>query len=178
MPHVPDAVPGALRTELRELIKVMRMLRQQEAYQESAVPAGLAGLLAEIAQASQADPAVNGCHVKDLAARCGLDPSTVSRAVSSLVGSGLVERHADPADRRASVLTLTGAGRAALDAKHEWYGRLFGQALGHWSTEDLQTLVGYLRRFTTDLSDCLGTAVPQPRTGTTSDSTASMEAAR
>src|SRR4051794_15781166 len=57
-----------------------------------------------------------GCHGRGLAGRTGLDPSTVSRAVASLVGLRPAERRADPADGRAGVLALTDAGRTALAA--------------------------------------------------------------
>src|SRR3954451_6903581 len=44
-------------------------------------------------------------RASDLVARLGLDKSTVSRQLSSLVELGLVDRVADPGDGRAQVLT-------------------------------------------------------------------------
>ena len=173
---MPETAPvsAALRDELRQLFRVMRLIRQHDAYHESRVPAGLAGLLAEIARNDPDSPA---CHVKDLAARTGLDASTVSRAVSSLVADGLVERRTDPADKRASVLTLTAAGRTALAEKHAWYAGLFAQALGDWSTPELESLLGSLRRMSEDLLACLNAGVTPTRPVPTSDSTP-LEAAR
>ena len=58
----------------------------------------------------------------DLAGRLNLAQSTVSGLVNDLVGAGLVDRSADPRDRRALVLALTGDGRAQLgawDAAHQ-----------------------------------------------------------
>lgn len=51
-----------------------------------------------------------------LAARLGLDKSTVSRTADVLIEKGLVSRAADPSDRRYCVLSLTTAGlRKAAD---------------------------------------------------------------
>jgi DNA-binding MarR family transcriptional regulator len=54
-------------------------------------------------------------RVTALAAELGLDKSTLSRTIESLVRSGLVERRAAPGDRRKQRLTLTPLGRRAAD---------------------------------------------------------------
>ncbi len=54
-------------------------------------------------------------NLKDLASRLGLDNSTLSRTVDSLVKDGLVERTQSKEDRRATVIRLNGKGRAARD---------------------------------------------------------------
>ncbi|MCX3058838.1 MarR family winged helix-turn-helix transcriptional regulator [Streptomyces beihaiensis] len=61
-------------------------------------------------------------RVSDLAARQRLAPSTVSGLIGQMINAGLVARGVDPADRRASVVTLTDSGRdqlAAWTAAHE-----------------------------------------------------------
>jgi DNA-binding MarR family transcriptional regulator len=63
---------------------------------------------------TEIDRLPTGCRSSDLAARAGLDPSTVSRAVAGLVTQGLVTREADPHDGRATLLVVTPAGHAAL----------------------------------------------------------------
>ncbi len=57
-------------------------------------------------------------HVRgvDLCRQLRLSPSYVSRRIDRAVADGLVERRPDPNDRRAQIITLTPAGRAALDA--------------------------------------------------------------
>jgi DNA-binding MarR family transcriptional regulator len=52
-------------------------------------------------------------NLKDLSARLGLDNSTLSRTVESLVQDGLAERTTSKEDRRASVIRLNVKGRAA-----------------------------------------------------------------
>ncbi len=51
----------------------------------------------------------------DLAAILGLDTSTLSRTVNSLVNLGLVSRIPNPKDRRYILISLTEQGRAACD---------------------------------------------------------------
>ncbi len=53
-------------------------------------------------------------RVGDVAERLRLAQSTVSVLVGGLVDDGLLARSPDPADRRASVVALTAAGRADL----------------------------------------------------------------
>jgi DNA-binding MarR family transcriptional regulator len=83
-----------------------------------------------------------------LAASVQADLSTVSRQVAALVGRGLLERRADQLDGRASLLAVTGAGRAAI-AEHE-QGRqgFFDEVLTGWSTEELRQFAQQMERFT------------------------------
>lgn len=53
-------------------------------------------------------------RMKDLAARTVLTRSRVSKLVDELVDQRLVERRADPSDRRGSLVAITPAGRRAL----------------------------------------------------------------
>jgi len=68
-------------------------------------------------------------RVGDLAARQRLAPSTVSGLIGQMMTSGLVTRDVDPADRRASVVTLTDAGRDQLDAWTQAHERRLEAAL-------------------------------------------------
>ena len=54
-------------------------------------------------------------NLKDLAARLGLDNSTLSRTVESLVQDGLADRTPSKEDRRATVIRLNEKGCAARD---------------------------------------------------------------
>ncbi|MGW2488251.1 MarR family winged helix-turn-helix transcriptional regulator [Streptomyces sp. NPDC001606] len=55
-------------------------------------------------------------RISDLASRRRLAVSTVSGLIGQMITAGLVARDVDSADRRASVVTLTHAGREKLDA--------------------------------------------------------------
>lgn len=65
----------------------------------------------------------------DLAAVLGLDTSTLSRTVNSLVDLGLVSRVPNPKDRRYVLISLTKQGGAACDlierSSDDFYRRVF-----------------------------------------------------
>ena len=56
----------------------------------------------------------DGLRMQDLALRTVVSRTRVSRIVSELEERGLVDRVIDPSDGRASVVTITGAGRQEL----------------------------------------------------------------
>ncbi|MGW2742420.1 MarR family winged helix-turn-helix transcriptional regulator [Streptomyces sp. NPDC001450] len=67
--------------------------------------------------------------ISELAARRRLAPSTVSGLISQMITVGLVARDVDAADRRASVVALTDAGREKLAAWTTAHERRIGAAL-------------------------------------------------
>lgn len=69
-------------------------------------------------------------RIGDLAARQRLATSTVSGLIGQMITSGLVARAVDPADRRASAVTLTEAGQAQLDAWARAHEHRLDTALG------------------------------------------------
>src|ERR1700749_850428 len=73
-----------------------------------------------------------------LASSVHSDLSTVSRQAAALVSRGLLERQADQLDGRASLLAVTGAGRAAI-AEHE-RGRqaFFDEGLAGWTPREMR----------------------------------------
>jgi DNA-binding MarR family transcriptional regulator len=148
--HMADDIGTAARHELlvrlHDLLKAVRLFKNDLPAERAGVPYGALAMIDSIAT----DPA-GACHLKDLAARHALDPSTVSRAVATLVRSGLVGRTADPADGRASVLALTPLGRQTLADVHGWADQRLADALRDWSLDDLTTFSALLRRFATDL---------------------------
>ncbi|MCL1871801.1 MAG: MarR family transcriptional regulator [Promicromonosporaceae bacterium] len=56
------------------------------------------------------------CRVADIVDAVDITVGAASKAVDRLEAAGLCERHANPSDRRSSVLELTPAGEAAHDA--------------------------------------------------------------
>lgn len=88
-----------------------------------------------------------------LAERLGLDPSTMSRHVTALVGVGHVERVSDPDDGRASLLRATASGRRAFADTQRLRNRLLGVALGSWSPADVDAFARSLGRFNDSFDD-------------------------
>jgi DNA-binding MarR family transcriptional regulator len=83
----------------------------------------------------------------DLVVRLGLDKSTVSRQVTSLVSLGLVTRTPDPDDARAQVLAPSPEGSARLARIREARRARWEADLGDWPREDIATLASLLARF-------------------------------
>ena len=87
-------------------------------------------------------------RASDLAEFLCADPSTVSRQVSSLVKSGLIERMADPADGRASILVPTELGAQRVREQERRRGETVIPVLEDWSIEDRENLLRLLRKYT------------------------------
>ncbi|MGY2085538.1 MarR family winged helix-turn-helix transcriptional regulator [Blastococcus sp. SYSU DS0539] len=85
-------------------------------------------------------------RASDLVARLGLDKSTVSRQLSSLVDLGLVDRAADPDDGRAQVLTPSTEGAARLARIRTARRARWESDLAGWPAEDVATLAALLER--------------------------------
>ena len=139
-----------LAIQLLELSQFIRRARQQWLRQRPDVPIGTVSILKLIDEIGG-----DGCHAKHLAERSGLDPSTVSRAVTAAVGQGLVVRHIDSADRRASALALTDAGRELLTAARTWFGDLVRRALADWPADDVTRVGGDIDRLLAALTGVL-----------------------
>ncbi|MFY1636785.1 MarR family winged helix-turn-helix transcriptional regulator [Solwaraspora sp. WMMB335] len=144
-----DSTARELGNRLYDLLKVVRMIKQRRVEVRPSVPLGLVGMLMQIDQLSA------GSHARELATRTGLDPSTVSRAVTTLTAHGLVRRRTDPTDRRANCLWLTDAGRDALTSANDWYARLVEDALTDWTPDEIAALHAGLRRFTRGIEAAL-----------------------
>jgi DNA-binding MarR family transcriptional regulator len=99
-------------------------------------------------------------RVTVLAEMLGVDAPTVTRKIQQLERDGLVVRHADPDDGRASRIRLTAAGRRTLErvlkARRAWLEQL----VDGWEDEELARFGALLGRFSAalerDLEDARG----------------------
>jgi DNA-binding MarR family transcriptional regulator len=94
-----------------------------------------------------------------LAARIGASDPTVSRAVAGMVAAGIVERNADPDDRRAVLLAATAAGRGWVKRRRDEVAAALADALGRMPAEGEPQLVSLLG----SLNDELRAAGSEPR---------------
>ncbi|MCU1656947.1 MAG: hypothetical protein JWO57_1603 [Pseudonocardiales bacterium] len=83
-------------------------------------------------------------RIGDLAERLRLAQSTVSALVSRLVTDELLAREVDDADRRASVVELTDAGRRYMREWDEAHRRRLGAALAALPVADRTAVIGAL----------------------------------
>jgi DNA-binding MarR family transcriptional regulator len=83
-------------------------------------------------------------------AELGVEKSTLTRQIDSVVRLGLVERHLDPDDARVRLIALTDKGHRRLDevtatAIADWRDRL-----SRWEPTDVRQLTQLLRRLAED----------------------------
>ena len=92
--------------------------------------------------------ASNGGTLNQVAARVGRGAPAVSRGVDTLVRAGMVDRQADPANRRRLQLRLTDRGRARLDEPPVTDGSLEGRInkLAHSEQRALERGIEILER--------------------------------
>jgi DNA-binding MarR family transcriptional regulator len=87
-------------------------------------------------------------RVTMLAAAVHSDPSTVSRQGAHLVEMGLLERRADPADGRASLLAITDAGTALLERARQRRDDRIEAIIGSWQPAEREQFADLIDRFT------------------------------
>lgn len=90
-------------------------------------------------------------RVTDLAEILGVDTPTVTRKVQQLERGGMVVRQNDPADRRASRIRLTAAGRRTIESVRRARRAWLEQLLQDWDDDDLSALGDLLSHFAEDL---------------------------
>lgn len=84
-------------------------------------------------------------RITRLGERVGISQGTASALVESLVRDGLVERHADADDARATRLAITSAGRSKARAWRADYERAAEQVFASISPRQRTTLVELLQ---------------------------------
>ena len=92
-------------------------------------------------------------RLTELAHRLLVSAPVASRAIDSLESDGLVERHADPEDGRASLISITDQGRAKLSESEGSAVDRFADALSKWSPEDAEQAISILQELNVHLID-------------------------
>ncbi|MCZ2838192.1 MarR family winged helix-turn-helix transcriptional regulator [Modestobacter sp. VKM Ac-2985] len=112
-----------------------------------------------------------------LAERVGVDVSVASRQVAALERAGYVERRPDPLDGRASLISISDAGSAALLHTRGVRGRWAVEALADWTEGEAREFSGLLEKLADGLDRAgrrparAGGPVPAARAPATSTST-------
>ncbi|GAA1217897.1 MarR family transcriptional regulator [Kitasatospora nipponensis] len=83
----------------------------------------------------------------DLAEEIGLDRSGVTRRATRLEEAGLLRREPDPADRRATLLTLTESGRQAIATTRDRLAVRIETSVGSWGPGEAESFARRLREF-------------------------------
>ncbi|WP_404959996.1 MarR family winged helix-turn-helix transcriptional regulator [Streptomyces sp. 147326] len=82
----------------------------------------------------------------DIARLTGLTSGSATRLVDRMVKAGIVQRHADPNDRRRSLVSLSPEARERIGAAWDTPGRAFGAVLESYSDAELNVIADYLHR--------------------------------
>ena len=90
-------------------------------------------------------------RLRALSERIGATDPTVSRAVDGLVGHGLVERQADPADRRAVLHVATRKGKARVAERRAEVAAALDEALERLTPTDRARLLKAIRKLNAEL---------------------------
>jgi len=91
-----------------------------------------------------------GMRLGELAARLAVEAPHITRQVQRLQQAGYVDRVPDPDDRRAQVVTLTAAGKAADDRLREVARGAMQAALADWAPQDVHKLATLFHRMVDD----------------------------
>jgi DNA-binding MarR family transcriptional regulator len=105
-------------------------------------------------------------RLTELAEEFSLDQSTVSRRVAALERLGYVARQADEHDKRASLVSISGAGKRALRRHRRAILTSITALVDDWSYEERRGLADGLSKF----ADNLATTVRCARDGLTRSS--------
>ncbi|MGO1383376.1 MAG: MarR family winged helix-turn-helix transcriptional regulator [Arachnia sp.] len=95
----------------------------------------------------------DGTRLRELAAARGLDASTMSRRVSHLCDTGLLERTPDPHDGRAQLLSLSDHGRRAMVEERARRVTLITESLGEWTQQEKSDLARMISRLNDSLEN-------------------------
>lgn len=131
-----DPAAGAL---LHAVHRIRRLVRQRIRAEWGSPPLPEAQL--ELLRLVRERP---GHRVQEAAEALGVAPNTVSTLVGQLESAGLVERRADPADRRAIRLHLTPAARARIARWRDRRQAIVGAAFAGLDEGDRQAIAAAL----------------------------------
>ena len=92
-------------------------------------------------------------RVGEIAQALGTDPSTVSRQVTALVETGMVERRADPGDGRSHLLAATESGAQRCAAGRHHRVEVIATILARWPEDSRYRLAELLGRFADDMQE-------------------------
>jgi DNA-binding MarR family transcriptional regulator len=138
---------AAFTESLAEFFRATRRARGRAAREPA--PDGLS-----LAQFHLLEPLADGaCTNRQLAESAAVSSPTATRMIDVLVGRDLVTRVEDPSDRRAVLISLTPAGRRALDTKLREYAAAREQIAAALDAEEQRVAADLLHRIAAVLEE-------------------------
>ena len=143
-----NAVPGIDTTALGIVTRVLRLANYLEKRADAALAAhGLTLWQFEVLTTLLHAPARQGLHACDLLPAALLSPAAMTNRLDRLEASGWIARQPDPADRRATRIRLTPAGRALARRALKTYANGSQHAVAMFSAPERTALDQLLRQF-------------------------------
>ncbi|MEH0109918.1 MarR family transcriptional regulator [Tersicoccus sp. MR15.9] len=133
---------GTAAALVEQIMRLQRIIKHVTAHQSpSAEGVGMAhvGILYMLCSASER-------RATDLADDLGIGTSALSRQISALEERGLLSRRPDPADGRASLLSVTDAGRGLVGAVNAERTQRLKDLLTGWDEAEAETATRTLGR--------------------------------
>lgn len=96
------------------------------------------------------DGAERALRLSELAAQLGIVPRSATSVVDDLESAGLVARHPDPNDRRATLVSLTPAGTQILTTLRHNRREAMATLITRLTPTEQSTLIHLLQRLTDD----------------------------
>jgi DNA-binding MarR family transcriptional regulator len=91
-------------------------------------------------------------RIQDVAVQLGIEPPSVTRKTQILEEMGYLRRATNDADRRATSLEVTAAGRKLSDKLMKAHHQIMSDALATWPDTDRHQFVTLFNRFSSDLA--------------------------
>lgn len=132
---------GRVLLEIAQTLRAFRVAGQRQG--RNAISGTKVGVLNCLDQ--------DGSRLSDIAHKLAVSVSVTSRAVESLEQEGLVERHPDQDDGRASLISLTPLGRRDLDRRLNYIAERFAGVLQESDSTDVMQTLAVLQKLNIDL---------------------------
>jgi len=142
--------PAALSEIERALTAIVRWGNLPRVRERFVAAAGMAldrASYALLARIERSGPT----RLSDLAQREGVDLSTASRQVHTLMSAGLVEKSTVEGDRRAALLSVTGAGHDLIARLRAAKRAVITEMLAKWTAEEQAQLSEVLGRLADEM---------------------------
>jgi DNA-binding MarR family transcriptional regulator len=148
--YLGRAAMGDIETIEQSMIALRRSQRRRTLARLSGALPNAAVEVIDVIEAAElaGEPAT----VSTVADALNVDQPRASKLVAAAVEAGLVERRADQADGRRSLLARTPAGMAVTEQIHSFRRRVIGSALSSWDNSDVSDFARLLNRFITDFT--------------------------
>ena len=140
--HAPDDSAEQIAALLDGIVR-----RQRRASREGLGESVTHGQFRVLRTLDRADRAL---RLSELAAQLGIVPRSATSVVDDLESAGLVARHPDPNDRRATRVSLTPAGTQILTTLRQNRREAMATQLTRLTPTEQSTLIHLLQRLTDD----------------------------